>query len=397
MKWVKYEKGQLPIYSWCESVEDNAMEQAINLSKHPCTFHRVSLMPDCHSGYGMPIGGVIACEDAVIPNCVGVDIGCGMIAVKTSLKSNELSKDNIEKSLSTLKNNIPVGFNHNKHPSGHDILRKIECKAHDLEIPTDEVISSKYQLGTLGGGNHFIEIQKGDDGYIWLMIHSGSRNFGYKIAKRFNKIAQDLCNRWHSVVCPFKGEDGLAFLPIDTEEAQKYIMSMNLALEFALANRERMMEIFKDCIISVCNCSFDDPINIHHNYAALENHFGKNVWVHRKGATSAVKGELGIIPGSMGTSSYIVRGLGNKDSFCSCSHGAGRVMGRAEFCRTHTIEECDSAMGEVVFSGWGKDRKGNTDISEAPQAYKDIDIVMESQKDLVEIVVKLTPLGVLKG
>ena len=224
-----------------------------------------------------------------------------------------------------------------------------------------------------------------------VMIHSGSRNFGLKIAKHYNKLAQDLCTQYHSIVCPFKGEDGLAFLPHGSDIALEYITAMNYALDFALENRQMMMRRVAR-ILSVSN----DCINIHHNYAIMENHFGKNVWIHRKGATSAREGELGIIPGSMGTPSYIVEGLGNSDSYQSCSHGAGRCMGRMQASRELDVEDCDKAMEGIVHGRWGKNRKGDVDLSEAPGAYKDIDVVMEAQKDLVKIVTKLRPLAVLK-
>jgi len=394
MKWRKKEDGwRVPILSWCEDVEEGALEQARNLATHPVVFHHVALMPDCHLGYGMPIGGVIACENAVIPNAVGVDIGCGMAAVQTDLRNEDIHAIRIKEILFQLGLRIPVGFEHqieDQEWNGFD-------DAPDIPIVQQELPSARKQLGTLGGGNHFIEIQAGDDGHIWLMLHSGSRNFGYKIAKTYNKKAMELCTRWHSQLPPGHGEDSLAFLPIGSSEAREYIEAMNFALAFARANRDAMLVVFKDIFQVATGGKFEQEINIHHNFAALENHFGKNVWVHRKGATQAREGQFGIIPGSMGTSSYIVRGLGNAESFESCSHGAGRASGRAAFCRTHTVAECEKSMEGIVFGGWGKTRKGEPDISEAPGAYKPIDEVIEAESDLVEVVVKLRPLGVLKG
>jgi len=392
MKWVD-SKNRLPIMSWCAEVEAGAMEQATNLANHPVMFHHVALMADAHSGYGMPIGGVIACDGAVIPNAVGVDIGCGMMAVKTSLRFDDLDFDALPKIIASIKRDVPVGFNHHRDDQPWDGFDR----APDLPVIQKELASARKQLGTLGGGNHFIEIQAGNDGHVWLMLHSGSRNFGYKIAKEYNDRATRLCQMWHSSIPPVKGEDGLAFLPIGTKEAQEYIVAMNYALDFAQANRELMMA----CVIRefghYTGATALEPINIHHNFASLEHHFGRDVWVHRKGATQAREGQTGIIPGSMGTSSYIVRGLGSADSFQSCSHGAGRATGRMEFSRTHTVEDCDKEMAGIVFGGWGKDRKGKPDLSEAPSAYKPIDEVMAAQADLVEIAVKLTPLAVLKG
>ncbi len=393
MKWISQVGTTLPIMSWCESVEDAAMEQARNLANHPAMFHHVAIMPDCHSGYGMPIGGVIACEGAVIPNAVGVDIGCGMMAAKMSLKAEDLDTETVAKIIASIKRNIPVGFDHHRDDqpwTGFD-------RAPDIPIIQQELSSARKQLGTLGGGNHFIEIQAGDDGHVWLMLHSGSRNFGYKIAKEYNKKAMDLCEMWHSKLPPGKGEDCLAFLPVGSPEGAEYIEAMNYALEFAQMNREQMMQHAMREVNYYTKSWPLQMVNIHHNFASLEHHFGRNVWIHRKGATQARKDQFGIIPGSMGTSSYIVRGLGNRDSFESCSHGAGRATGRAEFSRTHTEEECDKEMSGIVFGGWGKDRKGNPDLSEAPSAYKDIDDVIQSETDLVEVVVKLRPLGVLKG
>jgi tRNA-splicing ligase RtcB len=322
-----------------------------------------------------------------------VDIGCGMCAVQTDIPVHRADTETIKRILGRLRDTIPVGFKHHEKDqewSGFDT-------APDISIVQQQLDSARKQLGTLGGGNHFIEIQAGDDGVVWLMLHSGSRNFGYQIAKEYNSKAQGLCTLWHSKVDEFKGEDGLAFLPIGTKEAREYIEAMNFALRFAAANRAAMMTAFEAAVESEIACSFSDRINIHHNYAALENHFGKNVWVHRKGATEARIGQLGIIPGSMGTASYIVRGLGNPESFQSCSHGAGRAMGRKEASRTLTVEDCDKAMAGVVYGRWGTDRSGNVDLGEAPGAYKDIDLVMSAQKDLVEIVTKLRPLGVVKG
>ena len=386
----KPENG-IPIKSWCEDIEDGAKEQAINLARHPSMFHHVALMPDCHQGYGMPIGGVIASRD-VIPNAVGVDIGCGMLAINTNISVSDITSDNLKHWMGKIRKIIPVGFSHHEHAQeweGFD-------EAPDIPVIKKELQKATRQLGTLGGGNHFIEFQESDTETLWVMLHSGSRNFGYKIAKHYNELAQELCSKFHSVVCPFKGEDGLAFLPHGSDWAQEYIEAMNYALSFALENRWAMMRSVLRAI-GIEYCDSEPAINIHHNYAVLENHFGQNVWIHRKGATSARKDEMGIIPGSMGTSSYIVKGLGNPDSFQSCSHGAGRRMGRKRASQTLTVEDCDRAMDGIIFGRWGKDRKGNVDLGEAPQAYKDIDKVMESQSDLVKIVTKLKPLAVIKG
>ena len=385
-----FEGKNVPIKSWCDNPEQEAIDQAYNLSSLPFIFKQVALMPDTHAGYGMPIGGVIACKNAIIPNAVGVDIGCGMIAVQTNFNASELDKDIIKKILGQIRTYIPVGFNRHKTKQKWERFDK----APNIPIITKELQASTYQLGTLGGGNHFIEIQKDNNGFVWFMIHSGSRNFGYKIAKEYNKKAQELCKLWYSNIPPLKGEDGLAFLPIGTKEAQEYIEAMNFALQFALQNRKQMMNKVFASALACIKFNAIQEINIHHNYATLENHFGNNVWIHRKGATSAKKGQLGIIPGSQGTASYIVKGKGNIESFMSCSHGAGRKMSRTKARRTLNLEEEVKKLNEKNIVHGIRTEK---DLDEASSAYKDIDIVMEEQQDLVEILFKLTPLAVIKG
>jgi len=398
LKWVDERSGRIPILSWCADMEKSARSQAVDLSRHPMTFHHVAVMADCHPGYGMPIGGVIACRDAVIPYAVGVDIGCGMVAVRTGTRCGELGEDTLGRVVRDAERAIPAGEGHS-HSSRqeweqfHRLPEWMDGRGRDL---------AERSLGTLGGGNHFMEVQAGEDGYVWLMVHSGSRNPGYRIANHHHREAVEYC-RAGKLQVP-SGE--LSYLPSGSREGEGYIRDMEFALSYARENRRRLMENFKGVYSSASgDCDFGESVNIHHNYAALEEHFGSDVWVHRKGATSAGKGEMGIIPGSMGTPSYIVRGLGNPDSFRSCSHGAGRVMGRREASRKLTVRECDRAMRGVVFSGWkkyrgyGKRKKGapELDLSEAPDAYKDIDEVMEAQMDLVEPVVRLRPLGVIKG
>ena len=392
MKWIN-KNNRLPIKSWCDDIESEAMAQAQNLANHPETFHHIALMPDCHSGYGMPIGGVIACEDAIIPNAVGVDIGCGMCAIKTTHKASDINESMIKEILGKLRKKIPVGFDHHKREQNWAGFKNAPV----APVIQQELKSARKQLGTLGGGNHFIEIQSDSDGNIWLMVHSGSRNFGYKIAKEYNSIAQKYCERFKSIKIPLKGENGLAFLPLKTKEAKEYISVMNFALLFARENRKLIMSHVKNAAAGILGCKFDDEINIHHNFAAKEMHFKKKVWIHRKGATQAEYNQMGIIPGSMGTASYIIKGLGNPESFRSCSHGAGRIISRTQFNKTYSVEECDKAMKGIVFGRWGKGRKGRVDISEAPQAYKNIETVIKNQEDLVEAVYKLRPLGVMKG
>jgi tRNA-splicing ligase RtcB len=380
MKVITSEK--LPIKMWLCDIEDSALQQAKNLANHPFSFKWVALMPDCHSGYGMPIGGVLATKNVIIPNAVGVDIGCGMQAVKTSIQN--IDNDTIKAIFGKIRETIPVGFSHHTDIQRWDGFKSFP----DIEIIEREITSAKFQLGTLGGGNHFIEIQKGSDGFIWLMIHSGSRNIGLKTAKWFHEKAVSLCEKWASDI-PHKD---LAFLPIDTQEGRDYFCAMNFCLEFAKENRSNMMMKIKEIMDNMLDVYFMPKIDIHHNYAIFENHYNTNVIVHRKGATKASKGLTGIIPGSMGTSSYITEGLGNPESFNSCSHGAGRKMGRLEAIRTLNLEEEQRKMKGIVH-GLG----AVCGLDEAPGSYKDIDTVMENQKDLTKIMIRLSPLGVIKG
>uniref|UniRef100_A0A6M3L9F1 3'-phosphate/5'-hydroxy nucleic acid ligase n=1 Tax=viral metagenome TaxID=1070528 RepID=A0A6M3L9F1_9ZZZZ len=379
-----YSDNKIPIKSWVTDIEDSALKQANNLANLPFAFRHVALMPDCHQGYGMPIGGVLATKDVIIPNAVGVDIGCGMCAIRTSLK--EIPTDELKKIMGYIRDAIPVGFNHHQTDQDNKLMPLIEK---ELPIVSAQYNSALKQIGTLGGGNHFIEIQKGDDGYIWVMIHSGSRNIGKQVADHYNAIAKDMNKKYYSSV-PL--DQDLAFLPIGTKQTGQYIDEMKYCVDFALANRKLMMNRVMDII------GFEffpsEMINIAHNYASLENHFGSNVWVHRKGATLARKGTIGIIPSSQGAKSYIVEGKGNKDSFESCSHGAGRRMGRKQAERELDL---DAEQKHLEDMGVIHSVRNKSDLDEAPSAYKDIDVVMDNQKDLVDIMVELTPLGVIKG
>jgi len=389
-------KLQENILCWCENPEDGAIKQAQNIAKHPCLIGNVCLMPDTHQGYGMPIGGVAALENAICPNMVGVDIGCGMLAVKTSLL--EISTEALKMILGGSKEHkggirasIPVGFNHHKHDIPNSIFDYTD-RWFMTSVCHKEMESARRQLGSLGGGNHFIEIQKGDDGHIWFMIHSGSRNLGFKVAGYYNKLAEELCRKWHNDEIV---ENELAYLPIDSDEGQAYINEMQLCLDFSYQNRQVMAQFVKDAFKAVFPAvEFPKEINIHHNYAALENHYGKNVWIHRKGATLAREGTEGIIPGSQGTCSYIVRGLGNEASLNSCSHGAGRRMSRKAAQDKLSLQEEQALLDS---KGILHAIRSKSDLDEAPSAYKDIDEVMAQQTDLVEITTRLTPLAVIKG
>lgn len=373
---------RVPIKLWLDDIEDGALEQAKNLARLPFVFKWVAIMPDSHQGYGMPIGGVLATSGVIIPNAVGVDIGCGMCAAQTSLAN--VDAETLKEIMGRVRQAIPVGFNHHKEAQSWDGFDE----APDIQIIQQELNSARKQLGTLGGGNHFIEFQADEAGNFWIMLHSGSRNFGLKTANVYHRQAQGLCERWH-VDLPDKD---LAFLPMEEAMGQEYQTAMNYCLRFAQANRAHMMAAITSIVHDVSGGEVVREVNIHHNYAAIENHYGHNVLVHRKGATRAREGELGIIPGSMGSASYIVEGLGNPESFQSCSHGAGRRMGRKEAARKLNLEDEQAKMVGILHGLRNKD-----DLDEAPGAYKDIDVVMENQKDLVRIHTCLRPLGSIKG
>ena len=400
--FVIYEKKRqrVPIKIWLENraqVEEGCLEQALNLANLPFAYKWVALMPDVHKGYGMPIGGVIAVEDAVIPNAVGVDIGCGVAFVETSVHKDRLKAEEYKALVGQIMRDIPTGFNHH--------TKKQECKTLNRSDFAGELSKRKvpeglpqieegyYQIGTLGGGNHFIELQEDEGGKLCIMVHSGSRNFGYKVARFFNDRAEKLNEKLSSGVP--EGYE-LAFLPIETGPAASYVSWMKLALDFASENRQVMLEVVKDRLSKrIPGIEFGNVVNAHHNYAALEHHYGKNVWVHRKGAIRAGEGDIGIIPGAMGSYSYIVRGRGNPESFCSCSHGAGRKMGRRQAKKQFAVQKTVLDLKErgVIL---GKRKKA--DVSEECRfAYKDIDFVISQQLDLIEPVKKLKTVAVIKG
>jgi len=392
-----FTNGRVPIKSWCNNPEAGAIEQATNLANLPFIFKWLALMPDTHQGYGMPIGGVLATNGVVIPNAVGSDIGCGMSFIESDIK--EWGREDLIEILKTIRATIPVGFNKHKVKKTSDSIPSIESQfsnGENLPIIRKEFDNALFSVGTLGGGNHFIELQKNESGNLCVMIHSGSRNLGKKVADHYNKLAEELNSKYFSSV---PKEYDLAFLPLDSSEAQEYISEMNYCVNFALANR---MQMIFECRMAICEAfqnkvekvNFSNFINIPHNYARLENHFGENVMVHRKGATSAKLNELGLIPGSQGSSSYVVRGKGNVNSFSSCSHGAGRKLGRKEAQRTLNIEEEKNRLEKL---GVIHAIRSVDDLDEAAGSYKDIDVVMEEQKDLIEIVQKLQPLAVVKG
>ena len=381
-----------PVNIWTDNVEETAMRQIENLTTLPFLFHHLAIMPDVHAGMGMPIGGVLACKDAVIPNAVGVDIGCGMCAVKTNWKVSEIPIRLIRKEIMRgIRERIPLGRDHHKEaqddkylPEGHDIDK--------LEVVKRRQHSIRYEVGTLGGGNHFIELQKDEDDTMWIMIHSGSRNLGKQVGDYYNKIAAALNARWHSVVSP---DIRLPFLARESKEFGMYWNEMKYCIDFALCNRRLMMERIEEVIAdSLKGIEFEPMINIAHNYAAMEHHFGRDVIVHRKGATLAREGVVGIIPGSQGTASYIVEGLGNPASFCSCSHGAGRVMSRIMAIKTLDMEQ---EVAQIEAKGIVHAIRSQEDMQEASGAYKDIEEVIANELDLIQVKTRLLPVAVIKG
>jgi len=379
-----------PIKVWADDVEDGAMEQAKHLAALPFAFRHIALMPDVHRGYGMPIGGVMATQGVIVPNAVGVDIGCGMRAVPLNVLAEDVTRDDLERWVARVKDVIPMGFDSRSEP----IRDMPEIEDYGLYVVERRKEKAAKQIGTLGGGNHFVEFQRArGDGRVWLMIHSGSRNLGKQVADYYNRVAKERNAMWYSAIDP---KWDLAFLPLNDKTTEPmggwYVAEMNYCVEYAKLNRATMMDEALDAIDGLT--ATDEPLDVAHNYAAQEHHFGKNVWVHRKGATRARKDELGIIPGSQGTCSYIVRGLGNRESFFSCSHGAGRRMGRREAKRTLDLAAEIEAMDAA---GIVHGMRGVDDLDEAASAYKDIDVVMAQQADLVEIVERLEPLAVIKG
>ena len=404
------QRGCYPIKIWLEKeqdLEESCLEQALHLAQLPFLHKWVCLMPDTHTGMGMPIGGVIAAKGAVIPNAVGVDIGCGMAYVKTSIPVKALketmtgSGNLVQGIVGDILRNIPVGFAHHKTSMPCYTLDRAMEELPLYEMDSEllgQLEAGYFQVGTLGGGNHFIELQEDEEGFLSVMLHSGSRHFGKSVCDYFHQKAREQNCRWYSQV---PDEYRLAFLPVDTPEGRQYLNWMNLSMDFARENREKLMLAVKAVLekwigrYTDLELKYEEEINCHHNYAALENHFGENVWVHRKGAVRARKGELTVIPGAMGSYSYVVRGLGNPESFCTSSHGAGRAYSRRGAMEAFS---CEEVMVDLKNQGVILGKKNKKDVAEESRfAYKDIDRVMENQKDLVEPVRRLRTIGVVKG
>jgi tRNA-splicing ligase RtcB (3'-phosphate/5'-hydroxy nucleic acid ligase) len=382
-------------------IEDEARQQLANTAKMPFIFKHLAAMPDVHLGIGATVGSVVATKGAIIPAAVGVDIGCGMMAVQTSLKASDLP-DSLRRVRSAIERAVPHGFvtvpgrsvKGTWSVTPHSVVSRWARLAGRLEAieekhPRLKTRNPQHQLGTLGGGNHFIEVCLDTQQTVWVMLHSGSRGIGNMIGQRFIEMAREDMRR-HFINLPHRD---LAYFVEGTEHFNDYVEAMEWAQDYAAENRRAMM----DAVLHVLREELqpfqlgDVAVNCHHNYTTRETHFGEEVLVTRKGAVRAGRGELGIIPGSMGARSYIVRGLGNPESFESCSHGAGRTMSRTAARKKFTLAQHEEATRGVEC------RKDADVIDETPAAYKDIDAVMEAQKDLVEIVHTLKQVICVKG
>lgn len=395
----------VPIKSWTQGVpfEEDAKNQLKNIASLPFVHKWVAAMPDVHLGKGATIGSVVPTLGAVIPAAVGVDIGCGMMAAKTDLVASDLP-DNLARVRTMIEKSVPHGRSTN-YRGGRDVgswenvpndvaqAWKPLSRQFDGLLEKHKVLKNTNNvkhLGTLGTGNHFIEMCLDEANRVWFMLHSGSRGVGNRIGTYFIEKAKKDMERWH-IHLPDKD---LAYLPEGTPNFEDYVEAVHWAQEFARVNREVMMVRVVAAVKKALKRDFSadiEAVNCHHNYVARESHYGKNVLVTRKGAVRARRGDMGIIPGSMGARSYIVRGLGNEESFHSCSHGAGRVMSRTKAKKAISLEEHKQATKGVEC------RKDKDVIDESPAAYKDIDRVMEAQKDLVEIVHTLRQVVCVKG
>lgn len=386
---------RVPVKIWAplEEVEQSALNQLMNTANLPCVFKHVAAMPDVHFGIGATVGSVVATKGAVIPAAVGVDIGCGMMAAQLPFDASQLP-DNLKALFDDISWGVPVGMNQHKKPSGYAMQWMADSGPNDL--PDDLIGETKramLQLGTLGGGNHFIEVCLDTDQRVWVMLHSGSRGIGNKIGRYFIDQAKQLMETYFIRLT----DPDLAYLAEGTAQFEAYWQALQWAQAYAMENRRLMMERVLKSIAKELLGDWQAPIapelmvNCHHNYAEREHHFGENVIVTRKGAVRAREGEYGIIPGSMGSRSYIVRGRGNLDSFCSCSHGAGRRMSRGKAKAAFTVDDLAQQTAGVLC------RKDAGVLDEIPGAYKDIDRVMEHQTDLVEIVATLKQVLCIKG
>ena len=381
------------LLNWASIIDDNTVEQAKITSSMKFVWPHLALMPDAHLGKGSTVGSVVPTDGAIMPACVGVDIGCGMMAVKTSHKLAELPNLNKKGIHESISSQIPLSAGKYNHKIKEDAVEAINylqntADNRDMFNPDDYDKNWRLQLGSLGSGNHFIEVTVDEEDYLWLFLHSGSRGVGNKIAMHHIKVAQDLCDKF-LIELP---DRDLAYLPEGTPEFSKYINEMRWAQEFAYLNREVMMKRVKAAFTYHAG-EFEvlEEVNCHHNFTQLEQHWGKRIWITRKGAISAYPGELGLIPGSMGDLSYVVEGLGNPQSFKSAPHGAGRQHARNAARKIFTMEDLEQKMQGIEWS------HSDAFLDEHPQAYKPIDKVMDDAKDLVKIKHTLKQIINVKG
>ena len=390
-------KGNVPVKVFTDDIDDASIQQLGNMAQLPFIHSHIAAMPDVHVGIGATVGSVIPMRGAIVPAAVGVDIGCGMNAVRLSLKANDLP-DNLYKLRAAIEKSVPVGFEEHNEPSVQAAtvnnmaahLKRITDK-HPGIMKMQRNFQNTWgrQLGTLGGGNHFIELCLDEQDDVWVMLHSGSRGIGNKIGQYFiEKAKKDM----GKVLGNLPDKD-LAYFTEGTQHFEDYVEAVGWAQDYAMLNRREMMRLVLEALQKHLPkfTTTQEAINCHHNYVQQEQHFGQEVYVTRKGAISAQLGQLGIIPGSMGAKSYIVRGLGNQQSFCSCSHGAGRRMSRTEAKRRFNALDLEQQTQGIEC------RKEKGVVDEIPAAYKDIDTVMQHQTDLVEVVHTLRQIICIKG
>jgi RNA-splicing ligase RtcB len=363
------------LLSWATDIEPGTVQQAARTARLSVLAGHVALMPDAHVGIGATVGSVIPTEDTIIPAAVGVDIGCGMIATETSLTAEDLPA-NLSALLPTIEARIPAGVGKGHGRAADDALGALGAPATDL---TDkQQTTASVQFGTLGSGNHFVEVCLDERDAVWTVLHSGSRGIGNQLATAHIRTAKHLAQRWHLQL----EDPDLAYLVAGTPEFDAYIQDMLWAQRYAMGSRARMADALNRTLFDAVGKGSElRRINCHHNFTAQERHHGRKLWITRKGAIKAAQGDEGVIPGSMGTRSYIVRGLGNRASYQSCAHGAGRRMSRSVAKQTLSVESLREAMGDRA---WNSDRAAAL-LDEHPGAYKDVDSVMEDQRDLVEV------------
>lgn len=383
------------LLSWASIIDTNTLDQAHRTSKMPFVTPHLALMPDAHLGIGATVGSVMPTKGALVPSCIGVDIGCGMIAVKTQFNAAHIRAN--DKGLEDLRHSIERSIPLSAGNSNHRLTDTATARVKELETMAGKSlpfydsfkVSWRLQLGTLGSGNHFIEVSLDEDDQVWLFLHSGSRGIGNQIARKYIGIAQETMKKYF-IELP---DPDLAYLIEGTNDFEDYIVALNWAQHFALLNREEMMDrVIHDFEHWIgVDIEEQERINCHHNFTQKEHHVGKDLWISRKGAIQADKGRPGLIPGSMGTASYVVEGKGYPPSFNSAPHGAGRVYARNQAKRTFTIDDLDKAMVGIEYN------RSEAFLDEIPGAYKPIDQVMEDAKDLVEIKHTLRQIVNVKG